>query len=88
MTAKLKGYTQAQRNLAYTIRRKAIANYPWQELYPEQQLAALDRITSPMFFIKHQRQLSNGQISQALSDYSDNNYVRRADHATRRKNDF
>ncbi|MGD6739698.1 hypothetical protein ACN08N_23725 [Photobacterium leiognathi subsp. mandapamensis] len=86
MTAKLKGYTLAQRNLAYTIRRKAIANYPWQETYPEQQLAALNRITSPMFFIKHQRQLANGQISQALSDYSDDNYARRANHVTRRNN--
>ncbi|MBY3789537.1 hypothetical protein HPQ32_14005 [Photobacterium carnosum] len=88
MTAKLKGYSAAQRNLAHAIRQKVIKNYPWQEAKPDRLLSELECITSPMFFIKYQKQLISGNIKQALTDYGNNNYARRVGYATGKRNGF
>lgn len=88
MTAKLKGYSAAQRNLAHSIRRKVMGNYPWQEAKPDRLLSELECITSPMFFIKYQQQLISGNIKQALADYGNNNYTRRVGYATGKRHGF
>ncbi|ARR51568.1 hypothetical protein [Photobacterium damselae] len=80
MTAKLKGYTPKQRSLAYVIRHKILLRYPWAyDVTQANRLKAeIERITSPMFFIKYQHQLNHGSIAESLSQYNDENHARRA----------
>lgn len=83
--ANLKGYTKAQRNLAYEIRAGVIITL---DLSVPQQNRLYDRlmaITSPMFFIKYREKLEAGKIALALGCYADENYYRRASFATKGK---
>ncbi|TGZ35340.1 hypothetical protein EQ875_01621 [Photobacterium damselae subsp. damselae] len=79
MTAKLKGYTPKQRNLALSIRAKVIQQHPWGEniVLADRLKQELERITSPMFFIRYRAKLEAGNIADALSNYGDENYSRR-----------
>ena len=85
--ANLKGYTKAQRNLAYEIRAGVIITL---DLSVPQQNRLYDRlmaITSPMFFIKYREKLEGGKIALALSYYQDENFNRRASFAMKGKKD-
>ncbi|MGF1727034.1 hypothetical protein [Photobacterium nomapromontoriensis] len=79
MTAKFKGYTTKQRNLAVVIRDRIIANFPWGESATQATRLKneLERITSPMFFIRYRAMLDAGNVAEALSEYGDANYSRR-----------
>ncbi|CAH1521234.1 conserved hypothetical protein [Vibrio owensii] len=79
----LKGYSQAQRNLAYSIREKITAKLDLSKTQDNRVYDRLMSITSPMFFIKYRSQLESGKITEALSKYQDDNYNRRARHVTR-----
>ncbi|AWK83858.1 hypothetical protein [Photobacterium damselae] len=80
MIAKFKGYSSKQRSLAYVIRSKVLLKYPWSygTTQANRLKAELERITSPMFFIKYQHQLNHGSIAESVSRYNDENYTRRA----------
>lgn len=84
MTIKnLKGYTAAQREMAYVIRGQALAKLDAPTAENERLKNKLMKITSPMFFIKYREALESGKIALSLSKYEDENYYRRNRYATK-----
>ncbi|QMP81707.1 hypothetical protein [Vibrio phage XM1] len=79
----LKGYTAAQREMAYEIRGHALSKLDAQSDENEVLKNKLMKITSPMFFIKYREALESGKIALSLSKYEDENYYRRNRYATK-----
>ncbi len=74
----LKGYTLAQRKLAYSIRNAVVSKLNLTDIQEHRLYDRIMSITSPMFFIKHSKLLKAGKVAEALSKYQDDNYNRKA----------
>lgn len=79
----LKGYTLAQRKLAYSIRNIVVSKLNLADAQENRLYDRIMSITSPMFFIKYCKLLKSGKVAEALSRYQDENYNRKAKFMTR-----
>lgn len=79
----LKGYTLAQRKLAYSIRNIVVSKLNLADAQENRLYDRIMSITSPMFFIKHCKLLKSGKVAEALSRYQDDNYNRKVKFMTR-----
>ncbi|TNZ90872.1 hypothetical protein CGK40_19825 [Vibrio parahaemolyticus] len=80
----LKGYTLPQRKLAYSIRNAAVGKLNLSDTQENRLYERVMAITSPMFFIRYRELLEAGKIAEALSQYQDDNYKRKAKFMTNR----
>ncbi|HFU0228929.1 TPA: hypothetical protein ACGTRQ_003527 [Vibrio parahaemolyticus] len=80
----LKGYTVAQRKLAYSIRNTTVSKLNLADAQENRLYDRIMAITSPMFFIRYRGLLEAGKIAEALSQYQDDNYKRKARFMTNR----
>ncbi len=80
----LKGYTKSQRQLAYSIRNTIASKLVLSDTQENRLYDRIMAITSPMFFIRYRGLLEAGKITEALSQYQDDNYKRKAKFMTNR----